>query len=176
MTREGSGVVTEIESGWALWGTGMQIEQKQGALSALVIAGTCRFWRASGEAACWHVCVFCLCVSGTAVTWWQFHYNSACTGWPQEILSLWERENKWACHMDRMWTVSYTCRAKYVVARWALSSEYGICICLFVLLCACPVFIYFRSHHSLNSVIRLEGWSRACALLLDAFLLWHRSK
>lgn len=75
-----------------------------------------------GVLAC--MCLQCVrgCVLGTAVMWWQFHYSSAYTGWPQEIWSLWGRENKWACHTDRMWTVSLTCMPKYVVARWALSS------------------------------------------------------
>lgn len=45
MTSRSSGVVPQIESGRALWGTWMQIEQKQGALSAFVIAVTCRFRR-----------------------------------------------------------------------------------------------------------------------------------
>lgn len=44
MTRHSGGVVTEIESGQVLRGTGMQIEEKQGELSALVIAWTCRLW------------------------------------------------------------------------------------------------------------------------------------
>lgn len=44
MARHSSRVVTEIESGQALRGTGMQIEEKRGELSAFVIAGTCRFW------------------------------------------------------------------------------------------------------------------------------------
>lgn len=57
-----SAILTEMESGRALRGTGMQIEQKQGVLSELVIAVTCRSWGPQGEEMCEHVWVYCMYV------------------------------------------------------------------------------------------------------------------